>query len=43
MDAIFPAGFFVFSGLEGGNHQTSSLFIERLFRDIRPLGLVLKA
>jgi hypothetical protein len=43
MDVTFPGRIFTFSGLEGGNYQRSSLFIERLFRRIRPLGLVMKA
>src|SRR5437016_6716981 len=35
-----PAGFrSTFQGLEGGHHQRSSLFIERLFRDLRLLDL----
>jgi len=42
MDAIFPGRIFAFPGLEGDNYQRSSLFIERLFRDISRLGLVLK-
>jgi len=43
MDAIFPGRILTFSGVESDDYQRSSLFIERLFRDIEPLGLVLKA